>query len=152
MAKPKIWALVSNAVRARIIGGLDGDAEDHIELVRQAESTHLRDILSDKAGRSFTSNHGGRRSALEPGSDPILRDMHDFARETLDFLERHRRSGSFDQLVIVAAPKMLGVLREECPESLKPAIVAERAANLVQMPETELRRTMRLFLKELSKG
>lgn len=140
MARTKTWALVTNGVLARILRDLeDSDSGDPIEIVSKAESTHLRDILSDKSGRSFASGDSGRRSAMEPGSDPILHDMQGFARETLSVLEAHHRAGRFTRLAVLAAPKMLGVLREEMPSTLRKSIILEKDVNLINLPEADLR-------------
>lgn len=140
MARQKTWALVTNGVRARILRTLEGDdGEDPIELISKAESTHLRDILSDKAGRSFASDASGRRSAMEPGSDPILRDMEDFSQETLAKLDGHLRAGHLTRLAIFASPKMLGILRRQMPASLRDVLILERDLNLINLPKADLR-------------
>ena len=144
MARTKTWALVTNGVRARILRDLDDvDTEPPIEIISKAKSTHLKDIVSDKAGRSFSSGDSKRRSAMEPGTDPIYRDMQDFAQETLSALESHFRAGSLKRLAIFAAPKMLGVLRHELPPSLREIVVFERDANLINLPEADLRSVVR---------
>lgn len=144
----KTWALVTNGVRARILRGLETrGAQDPIELVSKTRSTHLRDALSDKPGRSFASDGSGRRSAMAPGTDPIQRDMQDFARETLTLLEQHFRARDYALLAIFAAPKMLGILRQELPASLRDAVTLERATNLIGLPEAELRETVRGVLQ-----
>lgn len=143
MKKPKTWALVTNGVRARILRGLENGVPDGpIELVSMARSTHLREIMADRSGRSFSSDRSGRRSAMEPGSDPIRRDMQDFARDTFETLEKHRREGGFERLAIFAAPKMLGILREEMPDTLRDCVFLERPLNLIHCPEAELRGTV----------
>ena len=140
-SRKKTWALVSDGVRARILRDLeDGGAQAPIErFVSKAKSTHLRDYLSDKAGRSFASGAAGRRSAMEPGSDPVLRDMQDFAQETLSVLEDHYQKGDMTGLAVFAAPKMLGVLRREISASLKAVVILERDLNLINLPEADLR-------------
>lgn len=149
MARKNTWALVTNGVRARVLRGLeDGDSEGPIELISKAESTHLRDLLTDKAGRSFSSSGDGQRSAMEPGSDPILRDMQDFATETLGMIEGHHRAGRMTHLAIFAAPKMLGILRKEMPASLREAIILERDLNLINLSQAELREHVIAALKE----
>lgn len=149
VAKEKTWALVTNGTRARILRGLEADSPEHpLELISKAQSTHLRDLLSDKAGRSFASDASGRRSAMEPGSDPILRDMQDFGRETLATLDRHLRAGRLTRLAIFAAPKMLGILRREMPVSLGRIVVLERDLNLINLSETELREAVICALRE----
>lgn len=129
-----------NGVRARVLRGIDdADGEGQIELVSRAPSTHLRDIMADKAGRSFSSDGSGRRSAMEPGGDPVLRDMQDFAGDTADMLEKHRRAGDFQRLAIFAEPRMLGILRNEFPATLWATVFLDLPMNLVGLPEGELR-------------
>ena len=147
--RQKTWALVSDGVHARILRDLeDGDSHDPMELVSKAESTHLRDYLSNKAGRTFASGAGGRRSAMEPGSDVVLRDMQDFAQKIFGVLEDRFRKGQMTRLAIFAAPKMLGVLRREIPASLNNTVILERDLNLVNLPEADLRQAIMRALKK----
>ena len=95
--------------------------------------------MSDKPGHSFASDASGRRSALEMGSDPILRDMHEFAGETADFLEKHRRAGDFARLAVFAQPKMLGILRKEFPATLWATVILDVPMNLIALSEGDLR-------------
>lgn len=142
MRGSRTWALVMNGVRARILRGVeDGDGEDPVELVSRAPSTHLRDVMADKPGRSFSSGASatGRRSAVEMGSDPILRDMQDFAGETATLLEKHRRAGDFARLAVFAEPKMLGILRKESPATLWATVFLDMPLNLIGLSELDLR-------------
>ena len=144
MGGTRTWALVMDGVRARVLRGItNADGEGEIELISRAPSNHLRDILSDKAGRSFASDGSGRRSALEPGGDPVRRDMQDFAAQTAELLETHRRAGDFQQLAVLAEPRMLGILRSESPASLWATVVLDLPLNLIAMPERELRERVR---------
>ncbi len=145
----KTWALVTNGLQSRILRGFeDGFSEDAIEIASEAESTHLKDILADKPGRGFASATGGRRSAMEPGSDPILRDMQDFAREILRTLEGHMRGGRLTRLAVFAAPKMLGILRQEMPPGLRDAVCLEKDLNLINLSDHELKETVRNTIQE----
>ena len=142
------WALVMNGVRARILRGVESsDGEEPVELVSRAQSTHLRDIMADKAGRSYSSDSSGRRSAMEPGSDPILRDMQDFAGETAEVLELHRRAGDLSRLAVFADPKMLGILRTEFPATLWATVFLDMPMNLISRPQRELRTRVRDYIK-----
>lgn len=132
--------MVISGVRACILRGVqDGDGEDPIELVSRAPSIHLRDIMADKLGRSFSSGATGRRSAIEMGSDPILRDMQGFASGTAELLEKHRRAGDFIRLAVFAEPKMLGILRKESPATLWAAVFLDLSLNLIALSERGLR-------------
>jgi protein required for attachment to host cells len=88
---------------------------------------------------------------MGPGSDPIRRDMQDFALQTLGLLEVHLRARDFNRLAIFASPRMLGILREEMPTALHPAVILERDFNLIQMPGPELRRVVCLLLQSVPK-
>jgi protein required for attachment to host cells len=150
MKKPKTWALVADGERARVLSGLEGDAPGiMLDLTTEAPTRHLGEMMADDAGRSFASTQSGRRSAMEPGSDPVRRDMQDFARATFDTLEKHRRKGAFDRLAIFAAPKMLGILRDEMPPQLKDRVILEKPANLLWQADAELISGVREAIDEL---
>jgi protein required for attachment to host cells len=138
--KPEIeWILVMNATRARLIRGLPESGEPAApELVLRAPSHHLREVMSDKPGRSFSSGSPGRRSAMDYGSDPLRQDELEFVRQVIALIESHRRAGDFDRLAIVAAPHTLGLLREEMPHALQPLVSRELAKNLAGVLETAL--------------
>lgn len=140
MRGSEIWALVMNGVEARILRDVDKrDGAPPILLQSGAESTHLGEIMADKAGRSFASGPGPRRSAMEPGSDPVLREMKAFVAEVADCLQRHHRRGAFSHLAIFAEPKVLGLLRSEFPAELWETVTLDEALNLVSLSDHELR-------------
>lgn len=69
--KEGVSALVISATQARIIKNIANGATDNAtELVLHARHKDLREIMSDKPGRSFSSVGPGR-SAMEYASDPI---------------------------------------------------------------------------------
>lgn len=138
------WVLVMNETRARVVRGLPAAGEPaRAELVLRAESRKLRDIMSDKPGRSFSSGSGGRRSAIDYGGDPLRQDQIEFVHQTVALLEAHRRAGEFDTLAVVAAPHMLGLLREELSKALTACIGTEISKNLAGIAETELPAVLR---------
>ena len=65
--------------------------------------------------------------------------MQDFARDTVDLLERHRHAGDFDRLAIFAPPDMLDILHQEMAADLRSTVILERAVNLIALPALELR-------------
>jgi protein required for attachment to host cells len=54
-----------------------------------------------------------------------------FAKQVADEVERGRIEHAFDRLVLIAGPRMLGLLREALPEASRSAVVAEVAKDLV---------------------
>lgn len=137
--KNREWVLVMSATRARIVRGLParGEAAEP-ELVLRTPSRKLKEIMSDKPGRSYASGSPGRRSAMDYGSDPLRQDEIEFVHQIFALIEAHRRAGEFDSLVVVAAPHMLGLLRQEMPDSLLPLVKREIAKNLAGLTEAAL--------------
>lgn len=130
----KTWALVINGARCRIVRGVPArDTDALTELVLRSESRNLRDIMSDKPGRSFASKGGGRRSAMEYASDPVVEDQKEFIRQVIAVLESHRRAGDFDRLAVFAEHDMLGHLRLMLPQTLSDLVIAELPKNLLHL-------------------
>lgn len=135
----KTWVLVLNGARCRILRGVSGKGEDApSELVLRSESRHLRDTMSDKPGRSFAPGRGGRRSAMEHGSDPLAEDQREFIRQIIALLESHRRAGDFAKLAIFAEHDMLGQLRQLMPQTLAERVIREEPKNLLHLSAQDL--------------
>lgn len=135
----RTWALVVNGARCRILRGVSGRGSDApAELVLRSEARNLRDIMSDKPGRSFASMGGGRRSAMEYTSDPVAEDQQEFIRQIIALLESHRRAGDFDRLAIFAEHDMLGHLRRMMPQTLADLVVREVPKNLLHHSAQDL--------------
>lgn len=146
----KKWALVINGARCRILRGISDRGHDApAELVLRSESRNLREIMSDKPGRSFSSMGGGRRSAMEYASDPVAEDQREFIRQVISLLESHRRAGDYDKLAIFAEHDMLGLLRQMLPQSLAGLVIREVPKNLLHHSAQEL---AEIVSRELQNG
>lgn len=140
MKRKKTWILVANGAYARIIRQLEaGDKNGTLleDLVLEVDHKQLREIMSDRPGRSFASQ-GRRRSAMEYASDPVHEQEARFAHTLIEELERHYANHGFDQLVIIAEPRMLGALRQKLSGVLRPTVVKEIARDLTKLPKPEL--------------
>lgn len=147
----RTWALVINGGRCRILRGLAKKGDDAVaELVLRCESRHLRDIMSDRPGRSFSSKGGGRRSAMEYASDPIAEDQREFIRQVITLLESHRRAGDYDKLAAFAEHDMLGHLRQLMPRTLADIVIREVPKNLLHLSPQELAEAVARELQDVS--
>ena len=90
-----------------------------------------QDVYSDRQGRSFDSVGYGRHSMERPTSAKA-QDLHAFSLKIADWLETAARAGRFDRLALIAAPKMLGELRNALTAEIKAALVAEVAKDLTK--------------------
>ena len=151
MTKPRIWALVADGVRARVLRGLEDGAplpSPPTELISRSRSRRLRDILAGNTDPGHVLSQAERGIASE-GPDLVRQDMRDFAHEISDRLDSHRRAGDFERLAIFATPGMLRLLRDEMSRALRGTVFLERRGNLVQYPEAALRDLVRTEIARL---
>ncbi len=96
-----------------------------------------RELESDRPGRSQESANPTRH-AIESRVDPHRELKRQLAREVAQRLGEAARNGKFERLAVVAAPEMLGELREAFSDGLKSLVTAELAKDLVKTPMAEL--------------
>lgn len=142
MTKKIVWALAINATQARILRGVNRtNSPSEPELVLKTEHHNLREIMSDKPGRSFSSAGPGR-SSMEYASDPVRDAEKAFAEKAVALLEQHRQAGDFTHLAIFAAPEMMGLLRPALTKGLAATLMAEVPKNLLHESEHDLPRVV----------
>lgn len=100
---------------------------------------HDRDFSSDRPGRSYESV-GSQRHAIEREDDPRQREAVKFARRISRRLDEARRKGEYDELIVVAGPPFLGLMRKEMSRPTRERVVHEIRKDLVHSPVESLRR------------
>lgn len=147
MARPVTWIVVADAGRARIFED-SGRIGDRLGTERRdiaLPTPPSREIASDRPGRSFDSGGEGRH-AMAPPTDPHRHAKAEFARELVHTLDHARRQGSFEELVIAAAPAFLGDLRSAMPEQLRACVRHEIDKDFAGLPEPDLKRHIQQHL------
>ncbi len=142
-----IWITVADGARARFFrsnpGGTRIEPALDVELV--ADRRPSREIDADRPGRTKDRMAQGRH-ALEPEVDAHEHARQAFAREIAEVLDEHRKQNDFDELVIIAPPKMLGYLREAMPEPLKKLVRREVDKDLTKLGAHELPQRLAAFV------
>jgi len=100
---------------------------------------HDRDFSSDRPGRSYES-FGGQRHAIERENDPRQREAVRFAKRISRRLDEARRKGEYDELIVVAGPPFLGLMRKEMSRPTRERVVHEIRKDLVHSPLESLRK------------
>ena len=122
----------------------EGDA-DYPRLVELAkvedDNPSDHEQKGDAPGRMAAMGAAGRRSAYQE-TDFHRQEEERFARRTAAMLDRRAAARDFEQLVVVADPRTLGVLRRHYPPALKGSVVAEIAKDLVKHPLPEIERLL----------
>lgn len=140
MRRPETWVMVADASRARLYR-VDF-AERRLEVVHEDETLRTRakagDIVTDRQGSRQDSGGPGQRSGFEPETDPKRHEKARFAARAAAEIEAAANAHRFEQLVLVAAPQMLGDLRAELSGPVSSRITREIAKNLAPLGPREL--------------
>lgn len=108
------WVVVANEAAA-IIYTCKGRRGPLVEL-RRIENKQARaktsELISDKAGRAFDSHGQGRHAMTREKSGPRQQIVEAFARQISGYVDQARQEGRFDDLVLIAAPRFLGLMRK----------------------------------------
>ena len=109
-----------------------------------AARLHDHDLVTERAGRSYESV-GGARHALEREADPRYLGAVRFARRIARRLDEARRKDEFEELIVVAGPPFLGLLRAAFSKPTKARVTHEVPKDLVHSPVADLRRHLEEF-------
>lgn len=137
----RIWVLVADAARARGFAAKTaiGTLTELGEAVHPSSQLRNREIDADAPGRGAAPRGEGRHAVAQHHVDPHEEEARRFARELADELDRARKEGRFDRLVLVAPPAFLGALREAFPEPLKRTVANEIQKELTRSKPDEIR-------------
>ncbi|WP_366554416.1 host attachment protein [Aquibaculum sediminis] len=133
------WLLVADGARARTFSRQEPSKRlsELDEGSFTGNRSHSRDLGSERPGRTHDSAGPGRH-AMEPPSDPHDLAERAFLREVVAWLEEKEKSGAFDQLIVIAAPRALGELRRLFSKSVAARVVAELDSNLTHADAREV--------------
>jgi len=127
---------------------LDARPEEVGRITDPAAHLHDRDLGSDRPGRSYESV-GGARHAIERENGPHWQEAVRFARRISCRLDDALRKGEFDELIVVAGPPFLGLMRSELSRPARERVVHEIRKDLVHGPVEALRRHLPASAAEL---
>jgi len=101
---------------------------------------HDRDFGTERPGRSHESM-GATRHSIQREDTPRRQEAVRFARRIARRLDDARRKDEFDQLVVVAGPPFLGLVRQELSGPTRARVTREIRKDLVHSaPEVLARR------------
>jgi protein required for attachment to host cells len=133
------WIVIADGARARVV---EQDRQSrHFKPAFEQEffgqTAQSKEIASDRPGRSFDSAGEGRH-AMEPSTDPQRHAKYAFAGDLAKHLQKAAGENRFERLVLIAAPKTLGDLRQLLPDVVRKKIVAEIDKDLTKVPTRDL--------------
>lgn len=130
------WVLVADGAKAKIYEN-GGPGEGLTEIYSRGQAAdHTRDIVSDRQGRH--EQHGAAHHAMDPHTDPQRHREHEFARSICTHLDEKAAAASFDRIVVAAAPRTLGDIRDMLGKQVRDRVHAELDKDLVHLPVGDL--------------
>ena len=135
---PTIWVLVANRSRARILSQrLPGEPLQEVTSLKHPDgSLKQQDVETDRQGRF--GERGNMRQAGDPETDFKHETAERFAGEIADLLDKARQRNQFGELVMIAAPLFLGVLRKKLPAPLGQMVTLEIDKDYTHLKPGEL--------------
>lgn len=126
------WVLVANQAEAKIYSAnqYGGNLTLAHTLNHEEGSAHARDLTSDSPGRVH-DRMGSARHAMEPDTGVKEEQRRRFVKEIVDCLQTAHLRGDFDRLILMAAPAVLGVIRNTLNAELTKAVVKEISKDVV---------------------
>ena len=110
-------------------------------------AAHTRDLTSDAPGRVH-DRMGSARHSMEPDTGVKEEERRRFVKEMVDWLNAAHLKGEFDQLVLLAAPAVLGEIRKAVAGDLANSVIKEIPKDVVAQSldkiEEQLKRSFEL--------
>ena len=107
------WVIVADEYQSTIYARekKHSPLQEVTSLVNESAREKTADLISDRGGRSFDSHGQGRHTLASEKSDPKTRLATVFAKEIAERISKAKQDAEFEKLVVIAAPRFLGVLR-----------------------------------------
>lgn len=137
MARKHLYVLVADSAMARLFEAKTPvkKVEELMDWVNPAGKRKDSDLYTDRSG----SNHGGTGGYQSYDRETAeSQDDARFARELGDYLEKARHKGQFNNLVLIAPPKFLGVLRNHLTKECLATVLKSIHKDLVRQDASEI--------------
>ena len=133
----KAWILVCDGKRAIYLENKGSALHPNLEVhqVHEHDDPASHDINSDAPGR--TSGPDGRRSSVDNGDAHDLQEQR-FLKAIGERMEKFHAKFHFQDFILVAPARALGLLRKVLPHQLKSILRAELEKDLVKLSVPEI--------------
>lgn len=124
------WILVADSSRARFFSATSAKStfNEMTDLANVEGRLHEREITTDLPGRGAGKDAG--KHSYENEVSPKQQETLAFAKEIARYLEDALAAQKFDQLILVAAPTFLGILRKQLSDQVLKKVFFELDKNL----------------------
>jgi len=148
MLKDGTWILVADSEKALILENRGSGDPPDLRVLRKTEQENPpnHEQGSDRPGRTYSS-YGPGISAYD-GTDWHELGKDRFAGELADLLYKHAQASTYVDLVLIAAPEVLGKWRKAMHKEVVDRVVAEIPKGLTQLPLDQLEKRLAKDLED----
>ena len=138
MRPSRVWYVIADGGRARFVAQDENGAfRTVLSFVSSDMHKRARDLGLDRPARVQESANDARH-AVEP-----RRDLHEAAKEDFialvaEEIAAEHGNGQFDQLVLVAPPKVLPELKQKLSKPMAALVVNDLQKDLTKIPDHDL--------------
>ena len=138
--------VVADNCRARIFTAeAPASPLEEIEALAHTESRlHDRELTSDLPGK--IKGEGKMGHAFEQATDPKKHEADVFAHYVAQYLDDAHDDKQFEQLLIIAEPSFLGLLRNQLSEQIKRLVCFELSKNITTHSTKDIRDHLPAYL------
>ena len=143
----KVWIVVADEAKARILT-TNKSTEPLVEmksLVSDEANEREQDLVTDKQGRG-SSGVGQARHGMDEKNTQKDQYALRFAKQLSDLLEKNQHDKSYMKLIIVAAPRFLGLLRKELSKNVTDLVSLEVDKDLTMLEPNAIREHLPQYL------
>lgn len=146
------WYLLANRSEAVLFKKIEGDEFEFLERIRNKKGRRREQELSkDRPGRTVNSV-GNNRHSLGNENAHHEHTGEIFAKHLVEHLAHEKNNGRYDELVLVAEPHFLGLLRKSLPKNLESCIKDEIPKEYKSLDKEETNERIQLWLKNPEKS
>jgi len=144
------WLVVADHTRARFfqIDSSSAPLQEIDTLVHEEGRLHDRQMTSDLPGKIKNPGGLGGGHAFEQETDPKKHEAELFATRIVHYIEHAHNTNRFGQLIVIAEPSMLGLIRQHMPSHINAHINLELAKNLAGLSPADIRSHLPEFLPQ----
>ena len=143
----KIWVVVADEAKARILS-TSKSTEPLVEIQSFSSPEAYdreQDLVSDKPGKGSNGSGEGKHAMDEKHTHKEQYALR-FAKELGNLLEKNQQSKTYVKLIIVAAPRFLGLLRKELSKGVNELVSLEIDKDLTMMEPQAIREHLPQYL------
>jgi protein required for attachment to host cells len=140
------FILVADSSRARFFTAESPSSPlEEIEALTHTEARlHDREMTSDLPGK--IKGDGSMGHAFEQPTDPKKHEASNFAHQIAHYLEKAHNEKKYEQLLIIAEPSFLGMLRIQLPEQIMKLVCFELDKNITMHSADDIRKHLPTYL------